>query len=189
MSFFGTMNISATGLSAQRARMDVHAQNLANVDTTRTPDGGPYQRRAVIFEERDPGGLATSFAFTLNQAINSGGRRMVPGQSLAATAQHSVNRAFASRGMPISVSTNDNTPVSGRGVRIHSIATDDSDGPRVYDPMHPDADVYGYVMRPNVNVIAEMVNMISASRSYEANMTAIGVTQGMMQRTLEMSGR
>ena len=147
---FSTLNISATGLAAQRTRMDIHSQNLANVDTTRTAEGGPYRRRAVIFEERTPN-TGNTFADVLRNRIIGG--------------------------------------AGGGGVRVHSIMEDPSDGPRVYDPGHPDADAYGYVMRPNVNVIAEMVNMISASRSYEANMTAWGVTQSMMNRTLEMSGR
>jgi len=148
---FSTLSISATGLAAQRTRMDIHAQNLANVDTTRTAEGGPYRRRAVIFEERTAGASGNTFADVLR------------------------NRIMAGSG--------------GGGVRVHSILEDPSDGPRVYDPGHPDADAYGYVMRPNVNVIAEMVNMISASRSYEANMTAWSVTQSMMNRTLEISGR
>ena len=148
---FSTLNISATGLSAQRTRMDIHAQNLANVDTTRTPDGGPYRRRAVIFEERSPGVQGNSFASMFRSAVTRGS--------------------------------------GGGGVRVHSIMEDPSDGPMTYDPMHPDADENGYVHRPNVNVVAEMVNMISASRSYEANMTAWSVTQNMMNRTLEMSSR
>jgi flagellar basal-body rod protein FlgC len=157
MSFFGTMNISATGLSVQRARMDVHAQNLANVDTTRTPDGGPYRRRAVVVEERGrlTGGMGgnSSFAAIFNNAL---GRRSSGG---------------------------------GGGVRVHSIREDDTVGPRIYDPGHPDADASGYVERPNVNVVAEMVNMISATRSYEANITAMQSVQSMMQRTLDISGR
>ena len=148
---FSTLTVSASGLAAQRTRMDIHAQNLANVDTTRTPDGGPYRRRAVIFEERSPGAQGNSFAAMFRSAFNRG--------------------------------------AGGGGVRVHSIVEDPSDGPMTYDPMHPDADENGYVHRPNVNVIAEMVNMISASRSYEANMTAWSVTQNMMNRTLEMSGR
>jgi len=152
MSFFNTLNISASGLAAQRVRMDLHAQNLANVETTRTHEGGPYQRRAAIFEERDPFNTTRqSFAQVIANAVRSG------------------------RG--------------GGGVRVHSIMTDDTPGPMTYDPHHPDADANGYVHRPNVNVIAEMTNMISASRSYEANVTAMGVTQAMMQRTLDIASR
>ncbi|MDR2182782.1 MAG: flagellar basal body rod protein FlgC [Clostridiales bacterium] len=149
MSFFNSMNVAASGLTAQRARMDVHAQNLANIDTTRTPEGGPYQRRVVVFEERRES--AQSFAAIFDRIMQ---RR--PG---------------------------------GSGVRVHSIVTDETPGPMVYDPGHPDANAQGYVLRPNVNVIGEMVNMISASRSYEANITSINITRAMMNRTLEMSGR
>jgi flagellar basal-body rod protein FlgC len=155
MSFFGTMNISATGLSVQRTRMDIHAQNLANVDTTRTPDGGPYKRRAVVVEERSRMFSGSSFAAIFNNALRASGGRS---------------------GM-------------GGGVRVHSIREDDTEGPKIYDPGHPDADASGYVRRPNVNVVAEMVNMISATRSYEANIKAMQGAQAMMQKTLELSGR
>jgi flagellar basal-body rod protein FlgC len=151
MGFFGTLNISATGLAVQRTRMDIHAQNLANVDTTRTPEGGPYRRRAVVVEERGRAPNSNSFASIFNNAL---GRRN-----------------------------------SGGGVRVHSIREDDTVGPKIYDPGHPDADAYGYVERPNVNVVAEMVNMISATRSYEANITAMQTTQAMIQRTLDIRGR
>ena len=150
MSFFNSMNVSASGLTAQRARMDVHAQNLANIDTTRTADGGPYQRRVVVFEERQEG--ANSFPAIFDRVM----RRNLAG---------------------------------GNGVRVHSIVTDETPGPMVHDPGHPDANEQGYVLRPNVNVIGEMVNMISASRSYEANITSINITRGMMQRTLDMASR
>lgn len=150
MSFFNSMNISASGLTAQRARMDIHAQNLANADTTRTAEGGPYMRRVVVFEERHDR-AEQSFNAIFNRAM---GRQ--PG---------------------------------GQGVRIHSIITDDAPGPQVFDPGHPDADANGFVSRPNVNIINEMVNMISASRSYEANITSMNITRAMMNRTLEISGR
>jgi len=149
--FFSTLNISASGLAAQRVRMDLHAQNLANVDTTRTPEGGPYQRRAPIFTERNANIHGGSFTDVLLRSIRQG--------------------------------------AGGGGVRVAAIMTDTQPGPMVYDPHHPDADAQGNVQRPNVNVIAEMTNMISASRSYEANITAMSVTQAMMQRTLEISTR
>jgi flagellar basal-body rod protein FlgC len=129
MSFFGSMNISASGLSAQRLRMDVISENIANVDTTRTANGGPYLRKAALFQE------------ILENA---------------------------------------------RGVRVAEIATDNTPGQRVYEPGHPDADADGYVRMPNVNVTTEMVNMISASRSYEANITAMNSTKAMIAKTLEI---
>ncbi|MCL2235353.1 MAG: flagellar basal body rod protein FlgC [Defluviitaleaceae bacterium] len=188
MSFFNSMNISATGLGAQRTRMDIHAQNLANVDTTRTADGGPYRRRAVIFEERTAGSsFAGALSGAIGQTVRGGGRGDRLSTSLSSSFHGSINRTFAGSGLPFrGIAGGD---MGGAGVRVHSIQEDDSPGPRVFDPGHPDADVYGYVERPNVNTIAEMVNMISATRSYEANMTAMNMAQTMMQRTLELSGR
>lgn len=151
MSLFNAMNVSASGLTAQRMRMDIISQNLANVDTTRGPDG-PFRRRAVVFQEITP---ESSFSTILRNRLG-------------------INRA--------------NMPLSA-GVRVHSIIEDDSPGPLVFDPSHPDANADGYVERPNVNSIIEMVNMISAHRSYEANITAMNTTRAMINRTLELAGR
>lgn len=145
MSFFDSMNISATGLTAQRLRMDVISENIANVSTTRTSDGGPYKRKTVLFQE-----IQEKDTFS----------------SLFKDATRRVNQ--------------------GMGVRVSKIATDDSPGILSYDPSHPDADEEGYVRMPNVNIVEEMVNMISASRSYEANVTAIGSTKSMIAKTLEL---
>ena len=169
MSFFNSMNVAASGLTAQRARMDVHAQNLANIDTTRTAEGGPYQRRVAVFEERREN--MNSFAAMFDRLVRG---------------QQGIQSAV---GFDAAFNRLSGRPQEGRGVRVHSIVTDETPGPRVHDPGHPDADAEGYVMRPNVNVVGEMVNMISASRSYEANITSINITRGMMNRTLEMSGR
>ena len=200
MSFFGSMNVSATGLAAQRARMDIHAQNLANVETTRTPEGGPYQRRAVILEERGQLDFHSVLHSSMRQSAGGRGRHAnsatFPGGSggtqfhnaVGSAVRRGVNQNFVNRGLPVNMMRG-GVDTGGRGVQIHSIQTDDTPGPRTYDPGHPDADIYGYVMRPNVNVIAEMVNMISATRSYEANMTAMNAVQSMMSRTLDMAGR
>ena len=148
MSFFRTMDISATALTAQRLRMDVISENIANASTTRTADGGPFRRKTVIFEEMGNSGRG-SFRRRLENAINR--------------------------------------TQSGNGVRVSNIGEDQRPGTRVFGPAHPDSDDDGYVTMPNVNVVEEMVNMISASRSYEANITAIGTTRSMMSRTLEIS--
>lgn len=150
MSFFNTMNISATGLTAQRLRMDIIAENIANINTTRTADGGPYRRKTVLFEEirdNDP------FSMVFNNIFGMG--RNVPAPQ-------------------------------GMGVRVAQIVEDESLGLLTYDPTHPDADELGYVRMPNVNIVEEMVNMIAATRSYEANITAMGAARTMMQRTLEI---
>ncbi len=146
MAFFDSMNISATGLSAQRLRMDVISENIANVNTTRGADGKPYKRKIALFEE-------------INEA-----------------------RPFSSF-MDAAMSKTSN----GQGVRVGSIVNDESVGNRVYDPGHPDADAEGYVTMPNVNIVMEMVNMISTSRSYEANVTAMNSTKAMITKTMELS--
>lgn len=146
MGFFNSMNISATGLTAQRLRMDIISQNIANVDTTRTEDGTAYKRKTVLFQERND-----------NPSFNS-------------YFKNAMSKA-----------------VSGNGVRVTRIAEDDSPGSQVYEPSHPDADENGYVTKPNVNIVEEMVNMISATRSYEANITAINSTKSMIAKTMEIS--
>ena len=150
MSMFLGIDASASGLTAERLRMDVISNNIANANTTRTREGGAYHRRYVVFEPRDlkkPG-----FASFLSKAMNTGGEPDIPGD----------------------------------GVRAVAIEADDSPGTLVYDPGHPDADAEGYVERPNVNIVAEMVDMITASRGYEANTTAINAAKAMAMRALEI---
>lgn len=144
MSFFTSLDTSASALTAQRLRMDVISQNMANIDTTRTKDGTPYKRKTVLFEEISE---RSNFAKYLDSAMNSS---------------------------------------AGYGVRVSKIVEDDTPGAMEYDPSHPDADENGYVTKPNVNVVEEMVNMISANRSYEANVTAISTTKAMITKTLEI---
>ena len=149
MSFFSTMNISASGLTAQRVRQDVIAQNIANVDTTRTEDGTPYKRKVALFQERkaDGGG----FAGVMNASMLKDS--------------------------------------SYKGVRVSRVVEDLSEGTKVYEPGHPDADAEGYVMKPNVNIVTEMVNMIASTRAYEANITSMNATKTMIAKTLEISAR
>jgi flagellar basal-body rod protein FlgC len=141
MGFLSGMDISASGLTAQRLRMDVISENVANIDTTRTEDGGPYTRKYVVMEER-----TGSFADALKNASDA----------------------------------------AGGGVRVTEIGADSSDYKLVYDPNHPDANAEGYVEYPNVDVTQEMVDMISAYRSYEANVTAFNAYKDMAVKTLEI---
>lgn len=149
MSFFDSLNTSATALTAQSLRMDVISQNMANIDTTRTAQGGPYKRKTVIFKEisNDKNTFRHLFNTELNRKANS--------NTLS-------------------------------GVKVERIAEDNTEGPKEYNPSHPDADANGYVTKPNVNVVEEMVNMISANRAYEANITAVNITKGMINKTLEI---
>jgi flagellar basal-body rod protein FlgC len=150
MGLFSSINTAATGLSAQRTRLDVISNNIANVDTTRDADGNPFKRSRVIFRPRvsQPYWKSPFLPKTLDNGV-------------------------------------------GKGVRIVEIEKDNDSDPRlVYDPTHPDAiktgKYTGYVEYPNVNVVQEMVDMISASRSYEANMAIIDGSKAMFMRALEI---
>lgn len=145
MGFFSSLDIGASGLTAQRVRMDTISQNIANASTTRTEDGTPYRRKDVVFEERTD---SNSFSSYLSDAASK-----ISG---------------------------------GQGVRVAKIAEDSSDFKKVYDPGNPDADTDGYVSMPNVDVVTEMVNMISSTRSYEANVTSINATKSMALKALEI---
>ncbi len=145
MAFLGSFDISASGMSAQRIRMDVAAENIANIDTTRTQAGGAYRRKDVVFESYG------SFA----DAVRS-----------------------ASRGQGIQSRS--------AGVRVAGIIEDDREMKRVYNPDHPDADADGFVTMPNVDLLKETVDSMSATRSYEANVTALNAMKLMAQKALDI---
>ena len=146
MGMFDALNVSATGLTAERLRMDVTAENLANAQTTRGADGEPYRRKEVVLGEVSGSG---SFGSQLAGAMaRSGGQ---PG-----------------------------------GVEVEAITQDATPGKLVYDPGHPDANADGYVQMPNVDTVAEMVDLIGASRAYEANVTAMQAAKQMFSKTLDL---
>ena len=134
MSLFGGLSISGSGMTAERLRMDVIAENLANAESTRGADGQPYRRKQVVLGAAGGG----SFGDVLD------------------------------------------------GVRVKSVIEDSSPGKKVYDPSHPDADQQGFVTMPNVNTVTEMVDLITASRGYEANVQAMNAAKQMFQRTLDL---
>ncbi len=141
MGFFNSINVSASGLTAERLRMDLISENIANANVTRTPSGTPYRRKVAIFRAQE----ADSF-----QSILSG------------------------------------KTLTGNGVEIAGIVEDQSPFKKEYNPDHPDADVDGYVNLPNVEVVNEMINLISASRAYEANITSVNTTKAMAMKALEI---
>jgi len=145
-SLYSGLDASASGLTAQRTRLDVIAGNIANVDTTRTPEGGPFKRQLVVFASKNEFD-ARKFPF-----------------------------------LPMKIKTEMNQP--GQGVRITEIMKDPSPPRLKYDPGHPDANNEGYVAYANVDVIKEMVDMISASRAYEANIQAMNSAKNMASRAL-----
>jgi flagellar basal-body rod protein FlgC len=143
MSLFDAINTAATGLSAERLRMDVTAENLANAQTTKGADGQPYRRKVVALEEAGGG-----FGATLGSAMARKG--------------------------------------DTAGVRVAGIVQDATPNRLVYDPGHPDADARGYVSMPNVQPVTEMVDLISASRGYEANVTVMQTAKQMFSKTLDL---
>lgn len=151
MSFLGAFDISASGLSAERVRLDIAAENIANANTTRTEAGGAYQRKLVSFESYG----TDSFQDALKRA--SGRRSGIT-----------------------------NKEAQGVGVRVSAITTDDREMKRVYEPDNPDADEDGYVEYPNVDVLKETVDSMSATRSYEANVTALNAMKTMAQKAMEI---
>jgi flagellar basal-body rod protein FlgC len=143
MSFFKSMGISSSGLSAQRLRMNVLSANLANANTTRTEEGGPYKRRDVVFSAVPVNGPFDDF--------------------LNGTHGAQLDK-----------------------VKVVNIHEDTKEPKMLFDPSHPDANEDGYVAMPNIQVMTEMVNMITATRAYEANATAINEAKQMAVKTLEI---
>lgn len=147
MEMSDSLAVSVSGLDAQRRRLNVIASNLANAQSTKTPSGGPYKRRDVVFRSTAvPSAFQRSF------------RQVALGPSAHAL----------------------------EGVSVSRVQEDPKPGQLIYDPHHPDADPKGFVRLPNVNVMEEMVNMIGASRAYEANVQAINATRAMWNKALEI---
>jgi flagellar basal-body rod protein FlgC len=158
-SLFSSLEISASGLTANRCWMDAIAENLANAQTTRTAEGGPYKRKAVTFSE------AVKKAQTH--------RRQIP----------PLTGELKTDGQALDGARRSRTGIKG----VEAAVTQEETEPRmVYDPDHPDANSEGYVAYPNVEVVKEMVDMITASRAYEANVTAMNSVKTMAKKALEI---
>ena len=142
MSLFGSLRVSASSLFAQRLRMDVIANNVANVNSTRGADGQPYRRETVVFREQ---GQAAAFGDLLSRATGN----TMPG-----------------------------------GVEVTEIHRDTSAPRKVHDPTHPDADEEGYILMPNIDVVTEMTDLVSATRAYQASTTVINATKALAQSAL-----
>ncbi len=141
MDLFTSFDIAATGLRAQTTRLNTISANLANSETTATPEGGPYKKKSVIFQTEN---------------------------------------------LPFTKHLADSMQAQAQGVKVARIVEDTSPPQLVYDPAHPDAREDGYVEMPNVSVIKEMVDMMSATRSYEANTTTIKSAKRMAMKALEI---
>ena len=142
MSLFSLLSVSASGMSAQRARAELLVENLANSETTRTPEGGPYRRKDAIFASEP--------------------------------ADSPFSSIFESQlGRP-------------DGVKVSEIVVDDREPDRRYLPGHPDADKEGYVAFPRINPAEDMVDLMSATRNYQANVAAISAVKDMIQRSIDL---
>jgi flagellar basal-body rod protein FlgC len=140
MSLFSAITVSASGMEAQRTRVELLTENLANAETTRTPDGGPYRRKDAVFS--------------------------------AAPVTGSFEDAFQT--------------MVGTGVAVTDVIIDQRDPERQYNPGHPDADKDGYVSLPRINPAEEMVDLVDASRSYQANVSAISAVKDMIQHSIDL---
>lgn len=161
-SLLRPLGISASGLSAMRARMEAITENIANAETTRTPEGGPYRRKVVTLEPQR-GDRPVEFGTHLENQVLS-----------IADSRHFPN------GLPLSDRERNG------GVRVAGVEEDQTEGPLVYDPGHPDADVNGYVRMPNVDVTMELADLMITRRVYEANATAFEAGKNILRRSLEL---
>jgi flagellar basal-body rod protein FlgC len=142
-SLFSALSVSASGMTAERQRAEVLVENIANADTTRTANGGPYRRQDVVFQSQDVG---SPFSSIFDTQLSS----------------------------------------QGTGVAISQVITDQSEPEKRYMPGHPDADKDGYVAYPKVNPAEDMVDLLGASRSYQANVSAISAVKDMIQRSIDL---
>ena len=143
MSLFSALSVSASGMAAQRARAEVLVENLANSETTRTADGGPYRRKDVVFESD---AVQTPFASIFRSSLDA----------------------------------------ASQGVRVANVVVDQSPPDRRYMPGHPDADATGYVSFPHINPAEDMVDLLGASRGYQANIAAMSAVKDMIQRSIDI---
>ena len=141
MSFLSSLDISASALSAQRTRMDIISQNIANQATTKTSDGTPYRRQLVVFEEDK----------SFKQYLSDGSKKL-----------------------------------KLSGVKIAAVVDDETPFTPVYEPTNPDADEDGYIYMPNVDNTKEQIDLLAATNSYSANITAMNATKTMAQKALEL---
>jgi flagellar basal-body rod protein FlgC len=143
MSLFSSLSVSASGMDAQRVRAELLVQNMANADTTRTAEGGPYRRKDVVFQSESVG---SPFSSALSDAMNG----------------------------------------EGTGVGVSDVVVDQRDPERRYMPGHPDAGADGYVSFPRLNPAEEMVDLVGASRGYQANVASMSSIKEMLQRSIDL---
>jgi len=161
MSFLNSFDINGYGLSAQRFRVNIISSNIANANTTRTDEGGPYRRREVVFK-----------AFNFDKVLNS----KIEGDS-----------DFLPYEDPLDEGMENKTAVPPvMGVLVDKVVRDDSEPKMKYDPSHPDANAEGYVAYPNINPVVEMADLIEATRAYQANVAAFQSVKAMATSAIDI---
>jgi flagellar basal-body rod protein FlgC len=150
MGFFDGYNVSSSGMSAQRTRINVVSANIANAKTTHTAEGGPYKKQQVVFED----------------VLLASGKKTNSNE--------------------VEATNNSNTDISLRGVGVKSIIQSDAKPVMRYEPAHPDANEQGYVAYPDINPVIEMVDLIEATRSYEANVASFNTHKNIDSKTLDI---
>ena len=175
MNLFGVMDISASALQAERVRAEVVAANMANVETTRTANGGPYQRQQVVFQEAGGDGFAASLLGSGESGDS--GLNGTTGVSLLGT---SVS------GLGAGSDSGFGSAVAAGGVTVAGVLSDRSAPQERYDPQHPDAGPDGYVAYPDINPLTEMVDLMGATRSYGLNATAVQAEKNMVTSSIEI---
>jgi flagellar basal-body rod protein FlgC len=173
MNIFGVMDVSGSALKAERVRAEVVASNMANAETTRTPEGGPYQRHHVVFEAQNGGTFQDSMTSQINSITGAGfgsGFRTV----FAGGVRGGIGNGLTAA-----------NPTPG-GVEVTSVIADASKPLQRYDPQHPDAGPDGFVAYPDINPLTEMVDLMGATRSYGMNASAITAEKGMFNSSLDL---
>src|ERR1700720_1298927 len=173
MNIFGVMDVSGSALKAERVRAKVVASNMANAETTRTPEGGPYQRHHVVFEAQDGGTFQESMVNQLN-----GGSSVGTGSSFK-----NIYTGGISGGLSGDVTAANPTP---GGVEVTGVIADASKPLQRYDPAHPDAGADGFVAYPDINPLTEMVDLMGATRSYGMNASAITAEKSIFNSSLDL---
>jgi flagellar basal-body rod protein FlgC len=171
MNLFGVMDVSASALKAERVRAEVVASNMANAETTRTPEGGPYQRHHVVFEAQGGGSFQESMVNEMNGA----------GASFGSGFKSALAGGLG--GLSNGLTAADPTP---GGVAVTGVISDASAPLQRYDPQHPDAGPDGFVAYPDINPLTEMVDLMGATRSYGMNASAITAEKGMVSTSLDL---
>jgi flagellar basal-body rod protein FlgC len=173
MNLFGVLGVSGSALTAERVRAEVTASNMANAETTRTPDGKLFQRQHVVFQSIGPSGTDDAAVGNL-------------GGSFANTFVGQLNGPLMNDGFPrMNNALASGNPDEG-GVEVAAFVTDHSQGLRRYDPGHPDADKDGYVTYPDIDPLTEMVDLMGATRAYGMNVSAVQATKSMIGASLDI---